>query len=83
MVTNDTYITADRVCGLLQRIANMYLEVPITLVLDTAAYQKCKIVTELAASLNIELLYVPPYSPNLNLIERLWNFVKKTVLYSK
>jgi transposase len=37
----------------------------------------------LAASLNIELLYIPPYSPNLNLIERLGKFVKKPCLYSK
>ena len=36
-----------------------------------------------AKELNIELLYLPPYSPNLNLIERLWRFVKKQVLYSK
>ncbi|HEY8035401.1 MAG TPA: transposase, partial [Methylobacter sp.] len=28
------------------------------------------------------LIYLPPYSPNLNLIERLWRFVKKEVLYS-
>jgi len=33
--------------------------------------------------LEIELLYLPPYSPNLNLIERLWKFVKKKCLYSK
>ncbi|OQX20911.1 MAG: transposase [Candidatus Altiarchaeales archaeon A3] len=31
----------------------------------------------------MELLYLPPYSPNLNLIERLWKFVKKKCLYSK
>jgi transposase len=36
-----------------------------------------------AAELGIELLFLPPYSPNLNLIERLWKFVKKEVLYSK
>jgi len=33
--------------------------------------------------LEIGLLYLPPYSPNLNLIERLWRFVKKQVLYSR
>jgi transposase len=33
--------------------------------------------------MNIELLYLPPYSPNLNFIERLWRFVIKQVLYSK
>jgi transposase len=83
MVTNDTYITADSVCELLRRIAMMNLGVPITLVLDNARYQKCKVVAALASKLNIELLFLPAYSPNLNLIERLWKFVKKGVLYSK
>lgn len=56
---------------------------PITIVLDNARYQRCKLVMEKAAELGIELLFLPPYSPNLNLIERLWKFVKKEVLYSK
>ena len=55
---------------------------PITIVLDNARYQRCKLVLEKAAELEIELLFLPPYSPNLNLIERLWKFVKKEVLYS-
>lgn len=83
MITNDTYITADSVCDLLRCIAELNLGMPITLVLDNARYQKCKVVTALALHLNIELLYLPAYSPNLNLIERLWKFVKKKVLYSK
>jgi transposase len=83
MVTNDTYITAESVCELLRRIAKLNLSVPITLVMDDARYQMCTIVTALALQLNIELLYLPSYSPNLNLIERLWKFVKKKVLYSK
>lgn len=37
---------------------------------------------ELAEQLKIELLSLPPYSPNLNLIERLWKLVKKACLYS-
>jgi transposase len=57
--------------------------IPITLVLDNARYQKCKIVEKLALSLSIELLYLPSYSPNLNLIERLWKLVKKKCLYGK
>ena len=51
--------------------------------MDNAAYQKCQMVRDLAAQLNIELLFLPAYSPNLNLIERLWKFVKKKVLYSQ
>ncbi len=50
--------------------------------MDNARYQKCRIVMDLAEKLDIELLFLPPYSPNLNLIERLWKFVKKECLYS-
>ena len=82
-VTNDSYINAQSVCDLLRKIAAAHQEIPITLILDNARYQKCKIVWTLAESLKIELLYLPSYSPNLNLIERLWKFVKKHVLYSK
>ena len=82
-VTNDSYINAQSVCDLLRKIAAAHQEIPITLILDNARYQKCKIVWALAESLKIELLYLPSYSPNLNLIERLWKFVKKQVLYSK
>jgi transposase len=82
MVTNDTYINAASVCELLRLIAAKRLSVPITLILDNARYQKCDLVRELAQSLGIELLYLPAYSPNLNLIERLWKFVKKKCLYS-
>jgi len=82
-VTNDTYINSISVCALLRQVAARHLGEAITLVLDNARYQKCRLVTELAQSLNVELLYLPPYSPNLNLIERLWKFIKKKVLYSK
>jgi len=83
MVTNDSYITGTQVCELLEKIAQLGLLIPITLVLGNARYQKFKVVTELAELLGIELLYLPPYSPNLNLIERLWKFVKKKCLYAK
>jgi transposase len=82
-VTNDTYINAESVCELLRKLAALNLGVPITLFLDNARYQKCAVVFALAASLNIELCHLPAYSPNLNLIERLWKFVKKQCLYSK
>ena len=65
------------------KISHLGIIVPITLVLDNAKYQKCQLVQNYAAALNIELLYLPSYSPNLNLIERFWRFVKKNCLYSK
>jgi transposase len=81
-VTNDTSMTATEVCALLRQVAALNLGVPLTVVLDNARYQRCAQVVTLAASLHLELCFLPPYSPNLNLIERLWKFVKKQCLYS-
>lgn len=80
-ITNDTYITSVQVCELLREIAKNATH-PVTLVLDNARYQRCLLVMTLAEELKIELLFLPPYSPNLNLIERLWKLVKKECLYS-
>jgi transposase len=82
-VTNCQYINAQSVCLLLHQIAAAGLTRPITLVLDNARYQRCQLVQDLARSMKIELLFLPSYSPNLNLIERLWKFVKKECLASK
>jgi transposase len=79
-VTNLSYITAESVCQLLTTLVTRYPGIPITLVLDNARYQRCRLVQDLAKSLNIELLFLPSYSPNLNLIERLWKFVKSECL---
>ena len=75
-VTNDTYITATQVCELLRKAAGEYVGKPIYMVMDNASYQKCRVVWDLADELGIHLVYIPSYSPNLNLIERLWKFVK-------
>ena len=75
-VTNDTYITATEVCTMLRQVASEYKDRPVHLILDNARYQKCASVQELAGKLGIALEYIPPYSPNLNLIERIWKFVK-------
>ncbi len=75
-ITNESYITATEVCAMLRRISAEYAGKAVHLVLDNARYQKCAPVMELAAELGIALEYIPPYSPNLNLIERLWRFVK-------
>jgi len=81
--TNETYITATSVCALLDTIAAYYGNLPITIVLDNARYQTCRWVRDYAAALDIELLFLPSYSPHLNSIERLWRFVRKECLYSK
>lgn len=82
-IMNRTYITSATVIELLCMIRTIYADQVITIVLDNAKYQRCNAVMAKAAELQIELLFLPTYSPNLNLIERLWRFVKKECLYSK
>jgi transposase InsO family protein len=79
-VCNDTVINAEAVGELLRALAARYGGLPLTLVLDNARYQRCAAVQQWAKALRIELLFLPASSPNLNLIERLWKFVKKECL---
>lgn len=53
------------------------------MVLDNARYQRCAAVEAEAKRLGVELLFLPSYSPNVNLIERLWKFTKKEALRGK
>ena len=82
-VCNTGYINSDSVCQLLCKLAALPAKTPITVVLDNARYQRCELVQATAQTFGIELLFLPTYSPNLNLIERLWKFTKKKVLYSR
>ena len=84
LVTNTSYISSIEICQLLVKIAGRRRQaVPITIVLDNARYQRCKLVIAKAEELGIELLFLPPYSPNLNLIERLWKACQKGSLVWK
>jgi transposase len=51
--------------------------------LDNARYSHCIAVKTFAGSIGIEVLFLPPYSPHLNIIDRLWKFTKKQILYAK
>lgn len=55
----------------------------IYIFLDNARYNHNNEVKKAAKELNIKLKFLPPYSPNLNLIERLWKFFKKKVRKNK
>jgi len=55
----------------------------IYLVLDNAGYYKGEKIREFLKTSKIKLVFLPPYAPNLNLIERLWKFFKKQVLYNQ
>jgi transposase len=82
-VTNTTVVNTDTMCELLWKIAAAGLTGPVTVVLDNARYQRNKVVQALAVELSVTLLYLPSYSPNLNLIERLWRFRKRKSVYGK
>ena len=82
-VTNTTVVNTDTMCELLRKIAAAGLVGPVTVVLDNAKYQRNNVVQALAAELKIRLLFLPSYSPNLNLIERLWGFAKRESVYGK
>jgi transposase len=81
-ITDAPYINAAAVCALLEKLAIQFQDLPIVLILDNARYQKCQVAFETAAGLHIRLLYLPPHSPKFNLIERLWKFTRKTVVYN-
>ena len=82
-VSNHTDVTAETVCELLRKIAAAGLVIPITPVLDNAAYQRCPLVRDQARPLGIELLFLPSYSPHLNLLERLWKVVQQQAPHSR
>lgn len=59
------------------------LSVTIFVILDNAKYHYSKKVKKFLNGSRIKLVFLPSYSPNLNLIERLWKFFKKKVLYNR
>jgi len=78
------WVNADSVCELLRAIRSKNPhDKKITLIMDNATYNRSAKVKKLANDLKIDLFYLPPYSPNLNPIERLWKFMKRKILYNK
>ena len=75
-VRTEGSVNAQTVCALINQIQGRYPGEAITLVMDNARYQRNRSVMDLADQLGVELLFLPPYSPNLNLIERVWKLVK-------
>ena len=80
---NSTYIESWCVVELLFKLRQRRQSgVPISLILDNAPYQACWLIRNAARLMSINLVFLPSYSPNLNLIERLWKFVRKKCCHS-
>ena len=80
-IIEDSTINSQTVVAMLEKLK--FKHAPGTLInciLDNAKYQKSSVIQEyISNNLNIKLHYLPAYSPNLNLIERLWKFMHKHV----
>ena len=82
-VTNTTAVNTDTMCDRLRAVAARGYVGPVTLVLDNARYQRNGTVRGTARDPGIELLFLPGYPPNLNLIERLWRFTTRRAVSGK
>ncbi len=83
IVREDTTINAQSTIKLLESVEVAYpLAVIIYVICDNARYYKSRLVKEFLKTSKVRLVFLPPYSPNLNLIERLWKFMKKKVLHN-
>jgi transposase len=82
-VIESETVNDDSTIQLLEMLENKYeLATMIFVVLDNAKYHYSWKVQEFLKRSRIKLVFLPSYSPNLNLIERLWKFFKKKVLYN-
>jgi hypothetical protein len=74
---------APMACELLKKVREANPGRPLMMVLDNASYYIAGATKKMARRLRITLLYLPTYSPNLNLIERFWKFLRKKVVRNK
>lgn len=84
VVREEDTINADATIRLLQNLEEKHPEVKkIYAIADNARYYRARAVQEYVAQSKIELVFLPPYAPNLNLIERLWKFFHKKMMYNQ
>ena len=77
-------INAQSTISLLKKIESKHPDAEtIYTICDNARYYRSKMVQEYLVKSKIKIIFLPPYSPNLNLIERLWKYFRKIVLYNK
>ena len=81
IIREDPSINAQSTIKLFKQIQNKYpYKNRIYAIADNAKYYRSKLVKEFLKNSKIELMFLPPYSPNLNLIERLWKYLRKKII---
>jgi len=85
IIREDGRINAQSTIGLFNMVLEHYSEKEqIYCIVDNARYYKCKLVKEYLENqgVKITLIFLPPYSHNLNLIERLWKYLRKKTIHT-
>jgi transposase len=78
IVNEYEFVNSETIVQFFGQLREKYpLNHKLYLILDGAGYHTAHVVKNAAISLNIELHYLPPYSPNLNPIERLWKVMNE------
>ena len=77
-------VNADSTIALFKKLERRHTDSShIYIICDNAKYYRSRKVKEYLENSRIALKFLPPYSPNLNLIERYWKYFKKIVLYNQ
>ena len=83
-VREDESINAQSTIQLFEQLLKEYPLGMLYIILDNARYYRSRLVAEfLEKNPRIKLKFLPPYSPNLNLIERLWGFYREKINHNK
>ncbi|PQJ95348.1 IS630 family transposase [Chromatium okenii] len=84
VVRYDDTINSESTIALLKQLEQLHPTAAVIYVIcDNARYNRSKAVSKYLETSRIKLMFLPPYAPNLNLIERLWKFFKKKILYNR
>ena len=84
VVRYDDTIDAASTIALFEQLLHVYAcAACIYVICDNARYYRSKAVQSYLENSRVKLVFLPAYAPNLNLIERLWKFFKKQVLYNR
>jgi transposase len=79
----DERVNAPSSIALLKKLIRKHRKAEtIYVICDNARYYRSRLVREFIAGTKIVLIFLPPYCPNLNLIERLWKYFRKEILYN-